>query len=430
MFHATDLSRNPRLQRKCACGGVAGQDGECKACRKKRESGLVQRRLSQAAPLPRASVVPALVHDVLRSPGQPLDAASQSFMEPQFGHDFSQVRIHADAQADESARAVNAQAFTVGRHIVFAKDRPPSNERAGRSLLAHELTHVVQQTKHSAMATPQFFGGDEHTPAEMEANQTADAIGHSTSPRAVSAHPGTGLHRKVKVSKPADLIPNPTGKGLVQTNAATVQNYLSTLCSEGSVAVDKASGSVKLSAAFCPPPMAVFGPRPPAPADKSKEPKGCSCLCDMVGSANDITILVDDKDWPHTLGRVVTTPSPNSPKLWGAATASGKTTPIDPWLVLGHEFCGHAWLADQGLPDNNATRGEGGHQETVARENELRAEHGLEARGGFKDPYCGESFWREKAGPGPVQWSSFMKICQAWRQKTYGGKYKISDKIP
>ena len=106
---------------------------------------------------------------------------------------------------------------------------------------------------------------------------------------------------------------------------------------------------MSLATSFCPTPMPAgfMGPPAPAPADKSKEPTGCNCLCDMVGSANDYAIVVDDKDWPHTLGRVVTTPSPNSPKLWGAATLSGKAATIDPWLVLGHELCGHAWLAER-----------------------------------------------------------------------------------
>ena len=70
----------------------------------------------------------------------------------------------------------------------------------------------------------------------------------------------------------------------------------------------------------------------------------------------------------------------------------------------------------------------------MGRENELRKEHGIEARGSFKDPFCGESFFQDKdAGkgkPGPVQWSSYKAKCEAWRKKTYGTKYKISDKIP
>jgi len=272
--------------------------------------------------------------------------------------------------------------------------------------------------------------------AEREADRVAADIAGGNAGGAISSRVGPSLHRKVTVDKPRDPIPNPTGKGLKQTNAATVEGYLQTLCSEGKVSVDRTSGSVSLTAAdFCAPtpvPGGGAGPPGPAPAATSKEPTGCTCLCDMVGSANDFTVVVDDKEWPHTLGQTVTTPSPNSRKLWGTATVSGKQMLMDPWLVLGHELCGHAWLAEKGLPDDNATRGEGGHQETVDRENQLRKEHGIEERGGFKDPYCGESFWKAKTnkGPGPVQWSKYVQICAAWRWKKYKGKYKISDKIP
>src|SRR5512143_3677565 len=61
--------------------------------------------------------VPSIVHDVLRSPGRPLDANTRAFMEPRFGHDFSGVRVHTDAQAAESARAVNALAYTGGGDV-------------------------------------------------------------------------------------------------------------------------------------------------------------------------------------------------------------------------------------------------------------------------------------------------------------------------
>ncbi len=419
--------RGGLLLRKCACGSHTTSGGECGGCMANR-IGLRRK----AADLGKPSEVPPIVHEVLRSRGQPLDPATRAFMEPRFGYDFSQVRVHTDVRAAESARAVNALAYTVGRDIVFGISHVASNTREGRELIAHELTHVLQQSQNAALHTPQSFGGYEQGPAETEADRVADRIIGGALGGAVLAQAGPSLHRKVNVEKPKALIDNPTGKGLVQTNAQTVEGYLQTLCSGGAVSINKGSGVVSLVADFCPTPMpaGVAGPPAPAPADKSKEPTGCGCLCDLVGSANDYTIVVDDKDWPHTSGRVVTAPSPNSPKVWGAATVSGKTMAVDPWLVLGHEFCGHAWLTEKGLPDQNATRGEGGHQETVERENELRKEHSIEARGSFKDPYCGESFWRDKAGPGPVQWSAYLKTCEAWRKKTYGGKYKISDKIP
>jgi|GEM_PF-1782663 len=92
-----------------------------------------------------SSNVPPIVHEVLRSPGRPLDAATRAFMEPRFGHDFSRVRVHEDTRAAESARAVNALAYTMGRDIVFDRRRYGTERREERRLMAHELTHVVQQ---------------------------------------------------------------------------------------------------------------------------------------------------------------------------------------------------------------------------------------------------------------------------------------------
>jgi outer membrane protein OmpA-like peptidoglycan-associated protein len=133
-------ARSALLQRKCACGGVPGPSGECAGCRRKRLNP--QRRPSGRAEPPAA---PPIVHEVLRSPGQPLSASARAFMEPRFGHDFGQVRVHTDAEAAKSARAVNALAYTVGRHIVIGENSFAQDGAAGRRLLAHELTHVVQQ---------------------------------------------------------------------------------------------------------------------------------------------------------------------------------------------------------------------------------------------------------------------------------------------
>jgi hypothetical protein len=89
---------------------------------------------------------PASVHQVLASSGQPLDPATRGFMESRFGHDFSRVRVHADQRAAESASAVNALAYTVGRDVVFGASRYAPGTPEGDRLLAHELTHVVQQS--------------------------------------------------------------------------------------------------------------------------------------------------------------------------------------------------------------------------------------------------------------------------------------------
>jgi hypothetical protein len=92
------------------------------------------------------SQVPGIVHQVLGSAGQPLDPQTRAFMEPRFGHDFSKVRVHTDARATQSAVSVSALAYTVGEHIVFNNGQFAPATSAGKTLLAHELTHVVQQS--------------------------------------------------------------------------------------------------------------------------------------------------------------------------------------------------------------------------------------------------------------------------------------------
>ena len=94
--------------------------------------------------------IPSIVHEVLRSPGQPLDAAVRTFMEPRFGYDLRRVRVHKDAQASASPRMLNSLAYTVGRDVVFANGRSTPDTTAGQRLLAHELTHVTSSARQRA----------------------------------------------------------------------------------------------------------------------------------------------------------------------------------------------------------------------------------------------------------------------------------------
>jgi hypothetical protein len=114
--------------------------------RRRRTSGDQQIRRRSFSRI-ELGVVPTMVKEVLRSPGQPLDSATRAFFERRFGHSFSAVRVHTDAKAAESARAVNARSYTVGRDIVFEAGQYAPTTREGRRLLAHELTHVVQQSR-------------------------------------------------------------------------------------------------------------------------------------------------------------------------------------------------------------------------------------------------------------------------------------------
>ena len=98
-----------------------------------------------AASLP-AFEAPHIVHQALRSPSEPLDRETRAYFEPRFGADFSGVRVHRDNHANQSARAVQAHAYTFGSDIAFAAGRYSPRTAQGRNLLAHELAHVVQQS--------------------------------------------------------------------------------------------------------------------------------------------------------------------------------------------------------------------------------------------------------------------------------------------
>jgi len=168
--HAFTPKPDGLLQRKCACGGSAGMAGTCEECSNDRLS-MQRQSLSNTRP----NAVPPIVHEVLRSPGQPLDQNTRSFMEPRFGHDFSKVKVHTDAPAAESAKAINARAYTFGESIVFGAGQFAPDTSDGKRLLAHELTHVVQQPQipNHSQARDMTSPGDS---VEREADETAAAV--------------------------------------------------------------------------------------------------------------------------------------------------------------------------------------------------------------------------------------------------------------
>jgi GH24 family phage-related lysozyme (muramidase) len=166
------------LQRKCACGKNTAGGGACGACSRKDKA--LQRQ--EAGSLRGPSGVPDSVYEVLGSAGSPLDASTRSFFESRFGQDFSGVRVHADSRAAESAAAVNAHAYTVGRDVVFASGRYAPQTNDGKRLIAHELTHVVQQRdgRASAEAASLSSPGDRF---EREADSVADALAYGAARR-------------------------------------------------------------------------------------------------------------------------------------------------------------------------------------------------------------------------------------------------------
>src|SRR5271170_7050745 len=116
---------------------------KCAACEE--DESLQALRTKRAGPQVAADQGVGTVPDVLRSPGRPLDPASRAYFGPRFGRDFSQVRIYDGAEAAASARAIGALAYTVGSNIVFGNGQYAPETAEGTKLIAHDLTHVVQQ---------------------------------------------------------------------------------------------------------------------------------------------------------------------------------------------------------------------------------------------------------------------------------------------
>jgi hypothetical protein len=119
-----------------------------------------QPALRRVAPPPPGDIAPAIVNEILRSSGQPLDESLRWRMEPRFGLDFSHVRVHEGTLADQSARAINASAFTAGHHLVFAEGQYAPHTESGRKLIAHELAHVVQQSKGRTLGSQETLEQD------------------------------------------------------------------------------------------------------------------------------------------------------------------------------------------------------------------------------------------------------------------------------
>lgn len=153
------------IMRKAAGAPCSCSPGEemCEECQQKQSLPAINRHASApSAP----DHVPRIVGDVLRSSGHPLDSATRAFFEPRFARDLSDVRVHTSADAADSARSINAHAYTLGSDIVFNSGQYSPDTTSGRTLLAHELAHVVHQQ--STGTALQRKGEEETAPAPSE----------------------------------------------------------------------------------------------------------------------------------------------------------------------------------------------------------------------------------------------------------------------
>jgi hypothetical protein len=166
-----------------SCDGIFCPGGGCQSCVHRM---AIQRKASDTAGL---AVSAGDIKDVLRSGGQPLNSSVQESMESHFGADFSSIRIYTGPQAASSARSIDSLAYTVGRDVIFGNGQYSPETTAGRRLLAHELTHVIQQ------------------------GEAGRAPSHK-SPSKVMARPTASIHRQIEIlgELPPEL--GPLGRGI------------------------------------------------------------------------------------------------------------------------------------------------------------------------------------------------------------------------
>jgi hypothetical protein len=189
------------IQRQCACGQHSSPGaGECDQCKKKRVS--LSRQAAGAGPVS----VDSRVRSALDSPGQPLEKETRSLMESRFHHDFSSVRVHTGTRAEESASALQANAYALGRDVVFGHGRYNPATEDGLHLIAHELAHVVQQ-QHAPAPSPQtdLEVSEPGDAAEREAETAADRVAAGAEAGVHERAGGSTVHRDLTSNQKTGL---------------------------------------------------------------------------------------------------------------------------------------------------------------------------------------------------------------------------------
>ncbi len=297
----------------------------------------------QANPVsaPPSKVTPELESRIqtLRGSGQPLTQSVRAFFEPRFGHDFSDVRTHTGARAAETARAVNARAFTLGSNIVFGAKRFQPNSSNGQRLLAHELSHTVQQRQGA-----------------------------------------------VRLQRLVEVVPNATA-------AADILDQFKFLCPGGNFTLNglRIESACTNSSNSC---DGLCDATTDASRAYSIE------VHNVTNTPTSVTLHTGSTETvpmpsvgPNTVGGMHPTiqmpSSKGSALAFGAFLPNGSPFVADNWRILGHEICGHARL-NQSYAGRKGDRP--GHDATINTENAIAGEHGDPARGKYSDARQGESF--------------------------------------
>jgi hypothetical protein len=345
---------------------------KCSACEE--DDKPLQRAASEHEPSldKQGSLGVEAARTVARQAGEPLPAATRDFFEPRFGHDFSRVRVHTDSEAAAAARGVRARAFTLGQHIVFGRAEYAPATAHGKLLLAHELTHVVQQGASGAAST------------------------------------GV-VQRKIAV-EPTDDATDPAHNMPVEEQRNIVGALVHDLCPDFEVppssplrVESRGGGCADIQNATRPPHA------------------GCCCLCVLTRSGQQWRIVISQNESPNTSesGHTVTINPSDSPvesMHWTGAGGAGERMVHRPRIItFGHELCGHAALMEIGShPDGADRRSSDVHDPTIKIERQIWREQGLPAadRRGLagEGTHRGESVYRVRLDHFPVNISEVARL--------------------
>lgn len=217
------------IQRMCDC---AGTSSSCDCDKEEAALPPFRRKASEnsSTAVPSRATVAAAMSG--QNSGRPLDASARAFMEPRFGRDFGDVQIHTDASAGRAARMLQARAFATGRDIYFAPGQYQPETSAGRRLLAHELTHTIQQGgRAGAVSRRPEVVGHPSDPLEHEADLAAERVGDLLASHNAErlAGRGEGADRGIRSSHSNGVIQRDPDAGTPGAPQADVDRIISAL---------------------------------------------------------------------------------------------------------------------------------------------------------------------------------------------------------
>ncbi len=296
-----------------------------------------------------------------RGSGRHLPSDTRSFMESRFGTDFNNVKVHSDSTAIQMNKEVNSQAFTVGNNIYFNSGRYDPGSSSGKQLLAHELTHVVQQGCKN-QNTQNIQRRVQVNPNIPAVNDVLGYFGHLC--------PGSWSNTGQIITGNANVVSN--------QSCTCIEDVVNDPNRTYRIQVDPVGNAPRPETLY----DGSFEPNLPYPSSGPRTEPGASPLIHMP-------------------------PSSGSAMDFGSFDPGGNVVRLDNWRILAHELCGHARL-NLGYTRTKGDRPE--HDSTINTENQIASEHGEPPRGMYNNRRQGESYHNPAGNPSRL----VFKLVDGW----------------